>query len=153
MNHTASKNKLEFGYNMAWIAVKSTDPAGVAQFLKLENVCHELYRYGIEAIHNQRRGDRYIYITPAHNGWVLIVGHALPFPLGTAFSDKCTPLIASLSQEFGESQYFLCYPELDFFGWARAVNVHLQRAFISGVEESIWNHGRLTIEELALGLN
>lgn len=137
---------------MSWIAVKSSDPASVARFLGLEGTFQESCWHGIEATYDTKKSDHSIFITPAYKGWVLIVGDALPLPLGPAFSDKCTPLLASLSKEFSEAQYFACHPELDFFCWAKAVDSQLIRAFASSDEGSILNYGRLSSAEITLGL-
>jgi len=140
------------GLDMSWIAVKTNNPADVACILGLENAVHENWVQGVTTIYATQKSDTSILITPALDKWVLIAGHALPQPLGTNFTDKCTPLIISLSKEFGEAQYFMSYPSLDFFGWAKASNNHLIRAFATGDEGLIWNHGRLTTAELELGL-
>jgi hypothetical protein len=76
----------------------------------------------------------------------------LPHPVGRAFVDKCTPLLDNLGRRFVEVQYFFSYPLIDFFAWARVLDGRLVRAFAVGDEGVIWNKGRRSREERALGL-
>jgi len=147
-----TKSNAVLGHNMSWIAVKSNDPAQVAKFLRLNTLKISHWKHGLNALYDPRKSDCAIFVTPTFDGWVLIAGHALPQPLGASFVEKCIPLIASLSKEFGEAQYFLSHPSLDFFGWAKAMNGNLRRAFATGDEGVLWNHGRLTVAEQTLGL-
>jgi len=144
--------RAELGHGMSWVAVETDNPIAVAQALGLRNTSHVSWTHGVEVIYDAQNSDRLIFVTPALDGWVLVAGHALPQPLGNAFADKCTPLIVALSKKFGEAQYFLSYPVLDFFGWAKAENGELIRAFASGDEGVVWNYGYLTASELELGL-
>ena len=49
-------------------------------------------------------------------------------------------------------QYFFTYPLIDFFAWARVKDGKLARAFAVNDEGVVWNNGRITPEERALGL-
>jgi hypothetical protein len=76
----------------------------------------------------------------------------LPHPLGRNFLDKATPLLLELGGHFDEVQYYFCYPDIDFFAWARVSEGALVRAFAAGDTGVLWNKGRPTREEKSLGL-
>ena len=80
------------------------------------------------------------------------MGLSLPQPLGASFADKCSPLLRDLSATFGEAQYFNTYPPLDYFAWAQAVDGCMCRGLATGDAGVLWNIGRLTRSEKALGL-
>lgn len=141
-----------FGYRMAWIAVRSTDAARIAEVLHLEALDTANWSTGIGTIYDPQFSRGRVYLTPPLDGWTFVVGLALPQPLGRAFADKCTPMMLDLAGNFPEAQYFLCYTPLDFYGWVRVIDGKLVRAFAIGDEGMIWNKGRPTREEKALGL-
>jgi hypothetical protein len=93
-----------------------------------------------------------VFVSPPVNGWTFVVGLALPHPVGRGFVDKATPLLERLGREFVEVQYFFSYPLIDFHAWARLIDGRVVRAFAIGDEGMLWNTGRPTKEEKALGL-
>ena len=95
---------------------------------------------------------RHVFVSPPVDGWTFVVGLPLPHPVGRAFADKCTPLLLDLGAQFPEVQYYFTYPLIDFFAWARIKDGRLVRAFAIGDEGIVWNKGRTTREEKALGL-
>lgn len=141
-----------FGYRMAWLAVRSTDTARIAEVLRIEPVEASNWRTGIGTMYDKRLSQSRVYLTPPVNGWTFVVGLSLPQPLSRGFVDKCTPILLDLAGAFPEAQYYLCYEPLDFFAWARVVDGKLVRAFAIGDEGIIWNKGRPTKEERAIGL-
>ncbi len=141
-----------FGYRMAWLAIQSNDPARIAEVLHLEPVDKANWRTGVGTIYDERLSQGRVYLTPAIGEWTFVVGLALPQPLGRNFADKCTPMMLDLAANFPEAQYFLCYAPLDFFAWVRVNDGKLTRAFAIGDEGMIWNKGKPTREEKALGL-
>lgn len=141
-----------FGYRMSWIAIRSSDTARVAEVLEIEAVKAANWRTEIGTVYDERVGQGRVYLTPPVNGWTFVVGMALPQPLGGGFADKCTPMLLDLSGSFPDAQYYVCFPALDLFAWARVVDGKLVRAFAIGDEGVIWNKGRPTKEERGLGL-
>lgn len=141
-----------FGYRMAWLAVRTTETARVADTLGLEPLETANWRTGIGAIYDEKLSQGRVYLTPPINGWTFVVGLSLPQPLGRNFADKCTPMLLDLAGAFPEAQYFLCYPPIEFFAWARVLDGKLVRAFAIGDEGIIWNKGRPTREERSIGL-
>ena len=141
-----------FGYNMAWLAIRSRDTLGVMEALGIAEALPCNWNSGIGTVYDHKLGESYIYVTPPVNGWTFVVGLPLPHPVGRSFADKCTPLLVSLGGRFTEVQYFFTYPPLDFFAWARMQDGRLVRAFAIGDEGLVWSKGKTTREERALGL-
>ncbi len=141
-----------FGYRMAWLAIRTTDTSRVAEVLGLDAVEASNWRTGIGTVYDERLSQARVYLTPPVNGWTFVVGLALPQPLSRGFVDKCTPMMLDLAGAFPEAQYFLCYPPMDFFAWARVADGKLVRAFAIGDEGVIWNKGKATKEERGIGL-
>lgn len=141
-----------FGYKMSWIAVRASEPRAVAEALGLDALEPANWRTGIGTVYDDELGESRIYVSPSVDGWIFVAGLALPPPVGPRFVDKCQPLLGGLSERFGEAQYYLSYPLIDFYGWVRASGGRVVRAFAMGDEGLIWNQGRTTREERALGL-
>jgi hypothetical protein len=71
--------------------------------------------------------------------------------MGKAFVDKTIPLLLDLGTRFIETQYYLAYPALDYFGWARIIDGRLVRAWAVTDQGVAWNKGKPGKEEKALG--
>ena len=149
---TAPDRPLPFGYRMSWIAIKTSDTDAVIRTLDLGNPVAANWNSGIGTIYDNNLSDAYVFVTPPVKGWTFVCGLPLPHPIGAAFTDKLTPLLAELSKEFGHVQYFAAFPIIDFFGWVRMHQGRMIRGFIIGDQGVIWDKGRLTPEEKALGL-
>lgn len=141
-----------FGPSMAWIAVRSEESARIVEVLGLQHTQQANWDAGIGAIYDAELADGHIFVSPPVKGYTFIAGVALPLPVGRGFIDKLTPLLATLASEFKDVQYFASFPVIDFFAWARMDKRRTQRAFAIGDEGVIWDRGRLTPEERALGL-
>lgn len=149
---TAPDRPAAFGYEMAWLAIRTRDTAAVVEALGLvaPEPCN--WSSGIGTLYDPKLGEGRIFVTPPVNGWTFAVGLALPHPVGRTFADKCTPMLVGLGGRFIEVQYFFACPVIDFFAWARMIDGRLMRAFAIGDEGIIWSKGRTTREERALGL-
>lgn len=141
-----------FGASMAWIAIKTADQAAIAETLGIAETVPANWDAGIGTIYDVRLGERYVFLTPPVSGWTLIAGVPLPIPAGRSFVDKLTPLLGALSAEFSDVQYFAAYPDVDFFAWAKLEKGRIVRAFAIGDEGVVWDRGKLTPQEKALGL-
>lgn len=141
-----------FGYRMSWIAIRTSDTDTVMRSLGLSNPIVANWDSGVGTIYDDALSDTYIFITPPVRGWTFVCGLPLPQPISPAFADKLTPLLVGLSQVFGHVQYFAAFPIIDFFGWVRMQQGRMVRGFIIGDQGVIWDKGRLTPEEKALGL-
>jgi hypothetical protein len=141
-----------FGYRMAWLAVRSRDTRAVLDELGLIGAEPCNWKSGIGSVYDDQLGDDHVFVSPPVNGWTFVVGLALPHPVGRAFADKCMPLLVRLGKRFVEVQYFFAYPPIDVFAWARLLEGRVVRAFAITDSGVVWNRGRATREERALGL-
>ena len=141
-----------FGYQMAWLAIRTRDTAAVVEALGLGSVQPCNWNAGIGTVYDPRLGQNTIFVSPPVNGWTFVVGLPLPQPIGRAFVDKATPLLAGLGSRFSEVQFFVAFPPVDLFAWARLIDGRLVRAFAIGDSGIIWNKGKTTREERSLGL-
>lgn len=141
-----------FGNDMAWIAIKSDNRDAIASAMGLQTLVPANWQSGIATLYDTALCDDFVFITPAVKGWTFVVGVPLPLPATRSFADKLTPLLTSLSAEFREVQYFASYPAIDLFAWAKLERGRMARAFAIGDEGVIWDRGRPTREERALGL-
>lgn len=88
-----------------------------------------------------------MFVTPAVDGWVLVVGPDAAAREGdeAAF---VAPLLERLSSAFGEAQWFATFADADRHGWAVACGGVLQRAYAySGEQGHVWWHGERTRAE------
>ena len=141
-----------FGYRMAWLAIRTRDTGAVVQSLGLETPAVANWKTGLGAVYDPTLGDTHVFVSPPVNGWTLVAGMALPSPMSRRFVDKSVPFLLELGDRFVEVQYFCSYTEFDFFAWARVIEAKMVRAFAINDEGVIWNKGRPTKEERAMGL-
>ena len=141
-----------FGYRMAWLAIRSRDTAAVVEALGLgeSQTCN--WNAGIGTVYDPRLGETHVFVSPPVNGWTFVIGLPLPQPMGRSFVDKATPLLVGLGGRFVEVQYYLAFPPVDLFAWARMLDGSIVRAFAIGDEGILWSKGKATREERALGL-
>jgi hypothetical protein len=137
---------------MAWLAIRTRDTDGVIARLGLAETISTNWDNGIGAVYAEDNGDSKVFVSPPVNGWTFVVGLALPQPLGKAFVDKAVPLLLDLGGQFIEVQYYLAYPDLDAFAWARVVDGKLVRAYAINDVGVIWNKGKQSKEEKSLGI-
>lgn len=142
-----------FGYRMAWLAVRTRDTGGVLRALDLTADAEAAnWASGLGAVYDPQLGESLVFVSPPVNGWTLVASSALPAPVSRRFVDKNIPLLLDLSKHFVEVQYFAGFPDIDFFAWARVIEGRLLRAFAINDEGLVWNKGRPTREEKAMGL-
>ena len=141
-----------FGYKMAWLAVRTRNTDAVVEVLGLVDPVPANWNSGIGTVYDDRAGECRVFVSPPVNGWTFVVGLSLPHPMSRGFVDKRTPMLLRLGGRFSEVQYFFSYPLIDFFAWARVLDGRLVRAFAASDEGVIWNKGKPTREEKALGL-
>ena len=143
---------IAFGYRMAWLAIRTRDTQRVIEALGLSGVHSTNWNTGLGSVYGNELGESHMFVSPPVNGWTLVAGLSLPHPLGKNFADKSTPLLLDLGGEFIEVQYYFTYPMIDFFAWARVIDGRLVRAFAIGDEGILWNKGKPSKEEKAMGL-
>ncbi len=143
---------LGFGYKMAWLAVRTRDTMAVVDALAVTQAEAANWRSGLGTVYDDRLGESRVFITPPVNGWTFVVGLPLPAPVGRRFTDKSLPFLLDLGQQFIEVQYFFSYPIIDYYAWARVIDGKVARAFAINDDGVVWNKGRPSKEEKALGL-
>ncbi len=141
-----------FGYRMAWFAIRTRDSRRVVEVLGLSEPQNANWDTGLGTVYSAELGDGRIFVSPPVNGWTFVAGLGLPQPLGKAFVDKATPLLLDLGARFIEVQYFAAVPAVDYFAWARIIDGKLVRAYAIGEAGVLWNTGKPTKAEKALGL-
>ena len=141
-----------FGYRMSWLALHTDNADKVVAVLGLGNAKPCNWQSGIGIVYDAELGEHRVFVSPPVQGWIFVVGLPLPHPVGGGFVDKCTPFLLDLGRHFPDVQYYFTYPLIDFFAWVRIRDGRLQRAFAIGDEGIVWNKGRTTREEKALGL-
>lgn len=102
-----------FGYKMSWLALKTEDSAAVCESVPVENLQPANWRTGSSAAY---RG--HVFISPAVNGWTFVVSFQLPELMEEEKTDELTPLLASLSDRFGEAQFFGTHRVVGYHAWA-----------------------------------
>lgn len=152
MFDVAPDHPVAFGYKMAWLALRTRDTHRVLEVIGVAEARPCNWQSGIGTVYDGDLGETHIFVSPPVDGWTFVIGLPLPHPVGRAFADKCTPLLLDLGAQFSEVQYYFTYPLIDFFAWARIKDGKLARAFAIGDEGIVWNKGRATREEKALGL-
>jgi len=140
-----------FGYRMSWLAIQTSDAESVIEALGLIKSFPANWNNGIGAVYSEETRDATVFVSPPVNGWTFVVGLALPQPIGEAFVDKTLPLLRKLGSEFKEVHYYLAYPDLDAFAWARVAGGKLLRAYAVNDVGVVWNKGRPGKEEKRLG--
>ncbi len=137
----------------AWIVLSSDDAQAVISALSLDHVQTVNWHTGFTTLRDPELGEHYVFVSPAIDGTVLVVGTALPCPVSARFVDRCTPMLERLAERFEDVRYFVSYPELGIYGWARYQDGAVQRAFAWGDEGIIWNEGAVTAAERDLNLS
>ena len=143
---------LSFGYQMGWLAIRTRDTERVVERLALSDTLTANWDNGLGTVYSETDAGSAVFVSPPVNGWTFVVGLALPQPLGKAFVDKTIPLLLDLGSQFIEVQYYLAYPALDCFAWARVIDGRVVRAYAINDEGVVWNKGKATKEEKTLGI-
>jgi len=154
---------LAFGYKVGWFAVATEDAALVARVLGLVGVQVANWQTGLKMAVKidpfSRNLDRKVFLTPPLNGWVLVVGGALPYPTElsdtdanfNAITNRFDNLMLRLSSHFPEVQYSASHRVSDFVTWTRRTE-RLYRSFTYADGWVYLNRGSQTKEERALGM-
>ena len=141
-----------FGYRMSWLAIRTRDTRAVIDALRLSAPQAANWSTGLGSIYDRELGEAHVFVSPPVNGWTFVAGLPLPAPASRRFVDKCTPMLIDLGRSFVEVQFFASMASVDYFAWARMIEGRVVRAFAIGDEGVIWNKGKPTKEEKAMGL-
>jgi len=127
-----------------WLAIRSGNVAAVQETLGLSNPRRCTWHEGFSI-----EGVEQLFISPPVNGWILVVGPALPAPEEDV--DFCFHFLSHISQRLGHVQFFSLNRVLSHHCWVRAHTGRIERAY-AWCGETLWNQGSVTPEEAALGM-
>src|SRR5258708_17088488 len=114
-----------FGYRTAWYAVRADDARAVATALNLSDIHTSDWMGGTKAALDWNDGA--VFVTPPVHGWVLAEGAVLMSD--TDRDRRFENHLVTLSDEFGEAQYFASARVSDAYTWARAKGGYLDCMF------------------------
>jgi hypothetical protein len=139
-----------FGYKQTWLTIASAESVAVARALNLTHAQPCTWEQGIRlALPHQ------LFVSPPIQNWIFVVGQPLPLPNGHLLSQQITPLLNSLSSEFGVAHYFSTNRVVEYHSWARSEDGRLARgyAYLGERGETLWDEGTSHAEtELGLAL-
>jgi hypothetical protein len=143
---TTPDKPVNFGYKMAWLAIRTVDSQAVIDALDIENVQPANWRTGFIAAYNG-----HAFISPPVNGWVFVFSYKLPEP-GERSEHEWSSLLVRLSQKLGEVQYFGTHRVVEYHAWAQFVNGEEIRtyAYLGESDETLANRGEITSGEREL---
>jgi hypothetical protein len=155
-DHTADTPQ-PFGFKISWFAVKASDPASVLNALEFGDATPANWASGLAAAYGDpQSSDAWVFVSPAINGWILVVGASLPYPTIETHDDngkRFDVLLARLMKRFDDVQFFGSHRVVEFAAWARARRGKTPRifAYLGEIGEVLANVGEQTPEEAELG--
>lgn len=132
-------------YPCRWLAIKSKQPAAVLDALRITKATPCSWEEGLA-----RTFDRKLFVSPPINGWILVLGTALPDPSEDV--DTLFRFLTGLSRKLGHVQYFNMNRALNHHAWAVVDKGEVTRAY-AWDGEILWNQGQLTPAEINLDLH
>ncbi len=144
--HSTVENLIPSNLNSPeqWLAIRSGNVAAIQETLGLSNPQRCTWKDGF-AISGVER----LFISPPVNGWILVVGPALPAPEEDV--DFCFHFISHISKRLGHVQFFSVNSALNHHCWVRAHTGRIERAY-AWCGETQWNQGPVTPEESVIGM-
>jgi hypothetical protein len=97
-----------------------------------------------------RARERTCFVSPPLDGWTLVIGGGIPDP--AADIDVLFRFLTGLSRMVGEVHFYSTDRILNFHAWACLRDGRATRAY-AWAGETLWNEGRLTLDERLLGLS
>jgi hypothetical protein len=152
IDYISEEKPIPFGYKCCWLAIKSTDIEGITSALNLSSIEETNWTKGLEEAYE---ASGKVFVSPALDNWVLVIGISLPDAGGSRRKDSMTPLLVKLSAKFGEVQYFATHRVVDYHAWAKVIDQNIVRAYayLGESGSTLWNVGELTEEEKELGFS
>jgi hypothetical protein len=116
-----------FGFKVNWFALKASDPGSVLDAFEIGEATPRNWASGLAAAysHDAPRGDdRWIFVSPPVNRWILAVSTSLPYPTIETHHNiggKFDALFARSMMRFDDVQFFGSHRGVGFVAWARAL--------------------------------
>ena len=151
---------IDFAYKVNWFAIASNDSSLVIEALQAKSYQVANWESGLGvAIPSLDKRDKrnWIFVSPPLEGWVLVVGTSLPYPVmhtedrHDGIGQQFDKLAQRLAQKFDDVQFFGSYRVVGFIAWARFLKGEMVRVFSFG-EGLYANLGKQTPEEVLLKL-
>lgn len=149
VDQTIPDSPVGFGYKCMWFAVKTDDKHRLAEILKLKNTSDCNWEIGVKMAYNGS-----VFITPTIDGWTLACGWGLPHGDSKESIEAVKNILKTLSQEFGEAQFFCTHRVTEYHCWMKASNGQIERvyAYLGESGENIAIEGQPTEFEQHLNL-
>ena len=93
--------------------------------------------------------EKKLFISPPVDGWILVIGSALPDP--AADVDACFRFVMELSRKLGHVQFFSANRVLSHHAWVQVEAGRVRRAY-AWAGTTLWKQGLKTTAEADLGL-
>lgn len=150
-----------FGYTVNWFAVRASDPRAVLDAAGLQTAWPANWASGLGLAYQGSPGGEgaWVFASPVVDGWVLLVGRHLPYPvsawegsnqprgIGLAFEQ----LLDKLAARFDEVQFFGSYRVVDFSAWTLTRQGRHERQFSYADGTVLAHRGPQTRAEAELG--
>jgi hypothetical protein len=150
----APTGPVPFGYQMAWLAVKTVKPVDLVSYLGMDERRQVNWAQGIQAVYDRKEMLRatLVFVTPPVEGWTLVVGW-WTLPDDRHSLENIARMVKDLSSAFGETQGFASYQIPEYHHWILAVNGNVERSFAYiGERGEVWaNSGTITEAERGSG--
>jgi hypothetical protein len=142
------------GFKTSWFAVKASDPASVLDALEFEKATPANWKSGVTATYSSERSEAWVFTSPPVDGWVLVVGSWLPYPVTIEanhdIGQRFDILFSRLMKRFDDVQFFGTHRGVGFVTWARALHGKPIRIFGFADADILANFGEQTAEEAKL---
>jgi hypothetical protein len=131
-----------FGNKCGWFAVLTKDGQRLGGHFGLKQLMRCNWTAGIEYAFKDGA-----FITPAVDGWTMVVGTDLPLVDYAEGREEVFQLLQDLSKEFGEAQFFMSYLSVGAEGWIRARNGVVERAYAVEEGKVLFDEGTREVDE------
>jgi hypothetical protein len=127
-----------------WLAIKNRNLLTVQSALALHNPKPCSWVDGLAG-----NGEQKLFLSPPVNGWILVIGSALPDPNEDV--DVCFRFLCDLSRKVGHIQFFNANSMLNHHAWVQVENGRVLRAY-AWAGKTLWNQGPITQAETDLAM-
>ena len=127
-----------------WLAIRSRNLLAVQSALRLNNPRPCSWAEGLAGA-----GEKKMFISPPVDGWILVIGSALPDPADDV--DACYRFVLELSRKLGHVQFFSANRVLNHHAWVQVEAGRVRRAY-AWAGKTLWKQGLKTAAEVDLGL-
>jgi hypothetical protein len=127
-----------------WLAIKNRNLLTVQSALALHNPKPCSWVEGLSG-----EGEQKLFLSPPVNGWILVIGSALPDPSDDV--DGCFRFLLELSRKVGHIQFFIADTMLNHHAWAQMESGRVIRGY-AWAGKTLWNQGSITQPELDLSM-